>query len=387
MDAEETELGRRSRHRDLVASLGTAAFRGRDLDPLLEEGSRLVALGLGTRFAKVLEYLPEQHEFIVRAGCGWRNGVVGHARLGADDLSPAGYALSTAEPVISNNLTTEQRFRTPQLLLDHGIEGAVNVIIQGDGVPFGVLEVDSQFPDKFFETDIGFLQRAADLLGLAVERSRRETELERALAARDLLLREADHRIKNSLQLVASLLSMQRSRSADAEAAAAFEAAISRVRAIAEAHRALFQSRDLRNVAFGRMLGDICSYVGALSPSIPIRCEASEDIEIDAERAIPLGLIVNELLTNALRHAYPNGAVGEVIARADRDGDDLRIVIADDGAGIGPDPPSARTLGGTIVSSLLRQIGARSETASELGGGTVVTVRLKLTDSPGASSN
>ena len=161
-----------------------------------------------------------------------------------------------------------------------------------------------------------------------MERSRRENELERALAARDLLLREADHRIKNSLQLVASLLSMQRSRSADAEAGAAFEAAISRVRAIAEAHRALFQSRDLRSVAFGRMLGDICTYVGALSPSIPIRCEASEDIEIDAERAIPLGLVVNELLTNAVRHAYPDGAVGEVIARADRDGDDLRIVIS-----------------------------------------------------------
>ena len=380
MDGEETEIGRRYRHRDLLVALGAAALRGRALDDLLDEASRLVAMGLNSQFAKVLEYLPDEHVLIVRAGYGWREGVVGHAKLGADDASPAGYALRTSEPVLSNDLATEERFRTPALLLEHGVRGAINVIIQGDGVPFGVLEADCQRRDGFIQTDVAFLQNAANLLGLAVERSRREAELERALSATDLLLREADHRIKNSLQLVASLLSMQRSRSSSADSAAAFDGAITRVRAIAEAHRALFQSRDLRSVAVDRMLEDICSYVGALSPSVTVRCQTGDDLEIDAERAIPLGLIVNELLTNAVRHAYPDGADGEVMACGDRDGDDLRIVVADKGVGIAADPSRPRTLGGTIVLSLARQIGARCETVTGPGEGTTVTFRLRMAD-------
>ncbi len=382
MDGEETETGRGLRHRDLLAVLGAAALRGRSLDALFDEASRLVALGLNTRFAKVLEYLPVEHALLVRAGCGWREGVVGHVKLGADDASPAGHALRTSEPVLSNDLATEERFRTPALLLEHGVRGAINVIIQGDGVPFGVLEADCQVPDAFLQSDTGFLQNAANLLGLAVERGRREAELEAALAARSLLLREADHRIKNSLQLVASLLSMQRSRLGDAPSVAAFDGAISRVRAIAEAHRALFQSRDLRSVGFDRMLEDICSYVGALSPNVTIRCQTGDELEIDSERAIPLGLIVNELLTNAVRHAYPHGADGEVVTWADRDGDDLRIVIADSGTGIAADPSRPRTLGGTIVLSLARQIGARCETVTKPGAGTKVTLRLAIADEP-----
>ncbi len=378
MDGEETEIGRRLRHRDLLAGLGAAALRGCDLDQLFDQASHMVADGMGTRFAKVLEYLPAEHKLLVRAGCGWHQGVVGRAKLGGDGASPAGHALLTSKPVISNDLATDERFRTPTLLIEHGIRRAINVIIRGDSVPFGVLEADCQEPGAFLNGDIAFLQTAANLLGLAVERSRREAELERALAARDLLLREADHRIKNSLQLVASLLSMQRSRLAGADPVAAFDGAISRVRAIAEAHRALFQSRDLRTVAFGRMLADICAYVGALSPAIAIQCQAEDTLEIDAERAIPLGLIVNELLTNAMRHAYPDGSEGEITARADRDGADLRIVIADVGVGIAADHPASRTLGSTIVASLARQIGASCDTASQPGDGTSVTLRLRI---------
>ena len=376
MDEEETETGRRLRHRDLLAELGTEALRGRSLDTLLTEAARCVADGMGTRFAKVLEYLPDEHVLLVRAGVGWGKGVVGQARLGADDESPAGHALRTAQPVISNDLANDGRFRTPGLLLEHGVRRAINVIIQGDGVPFGVLEADSRIPGTFLAGDVGFLQAAANLLGVAIERSRREAELAQALEARDLLLREADHRIKNSLQLVASLLSMQRGRLSDAGHVAAFDAAISRVRAVAEAHRALFQSRDLRQVEFGRMLADICAHVGALTPAVTLDFTCGEPVEVDVERAIPLGLVANELLTNAVRHAYPAGGPGTVSARLDRDGADLLVVVADQGVGIAAGGPASRTLGTTIVSALVKQIGARVETASAPDAGTTVTLRM-----------
>jgi two-component sensor histidine kinase len=375
----ETDL--RLRHRDLLAELGTEALRSRELDPLLAEASRIVAEGMGTQFAKVLEYQRAENNLLVRAGVGWRKGVVGHATLGADDGSPAGYALKTAEPVIANDLATEQRFRTPSLLAEHGIRRAINVIIRGDGTAYGVLEADSPRPGTFLSEDVTFLQAAANLLGVAIERCRRETELEHSLQARELLLREADHRIKNSLQLVVSLLSLQRSKLGDNETSAAIDSAISRVRAIAEAHRALHQSRDLTTVAFDQMLRDLCRHAGELSPSVAINCVAEVSLEIDAERAIPLGLIVTELLTNAIRHAYPEGASGTIEAHAARTPGHLEVSVTDRGGGIDSAAAPGRTLGTSIVQSLARQIGLEVQTVSAPGQGTAVTLRLPTTGS------
>ncbi|MBO0709807.1 MAG: GAF domain-containing protein [Acetobacteraceae bacterium] len=366
------------RQRELLADLGTAALRGIALDELLQEACRLTADGMGTTFSKVLEYRPMTRDLLVRAGVGWQPGVVGHATLGADDASPAGHALSTGEPVLSNDLTKETRFRTPQLLAAHGVRRTINVLIQGDGKPFGVLEADSPAPGVFLMSDITFLQACANLLGVAIERGRREAELREALDARNLLQREADHRIKNSLQLVASLLSLQRSRLTDPEAIAALDGAIGRVNAIAETHRALHQSADMRTINFGGMLGDIASHIAALRPAIEIRCEADDALELDAERAIPLGLIVSELLTNALLHAYPVTGAGVVLARAQREGEDIVVTIRDYGVGMAAEPAGMRALGEMIIRALCRQIGVEPETHSAPGAGTVVTLRLAL---------
>ena len=196
------------------------------------------------------------------------------------------------------------------------------------------MEADSHRPGAFLSEDIAFLQAAANLLGVAIERCRREAELERSLQVRELLIREADHRIKNSLQLVVSLLSLQRSKLPDAQATAALDSAIGRVRAVAEAHRALHQSKDLTTIAFDQMLRDLCHHTGELSPATAITCNADENIEIDAERAIPLGLIVSELLTNAARHAYPEGTAGTIEAGARRTPDHLEVTVTDRGVGL-----------------------------------------------------
>jgi GAF domain-containing protein len=132
----------------------------------------MCALGLQSEFCKVLEYLPEEHQFIVRAGVGWRPGIVGQARTGADTESPAGYAFQTGEPVISNHLSAETRFCTPAILVEHGVKRAINVLIQGDAERFGVLEVDSPIEGRFTGADIAFMHGFANLLGIAVERQR-----------------------------------------------------------------------------------------------------------------------------------------------------------------------------------------------------------------------
>jgi signal transduction histidine kinase/ActR/RegA family two-component response regulator len=171
------QLEARLRQQALLAEFGRRALADADFDNLLAEAARVAALGMQVRFAKVLEYLPAQNRLLVRAGVGWHKGVVGHVTIGAEMDSPAGYALHTGKPVISNHLPSEGRFSIPELLLEHGVRRALNVILLGGGPPYGVLEIDTETPGAFTEHDIDFLQAVANLLGLALKRRGAEDAL------------------------------------------------------------------------------------------------------------------------------------------------------------------------------------------------------------------
>jgi signal transduction histidine kinase/CheY-like chemotaxis protein len=171
------QLEAKLRQQALLAEFGRRALADSNFEQVLEEAARITALGMQVRFCKVLEFLPDRNRFLVRAGVGWHKGVVGHVTIGAELNSPAGYALHTGKPVISNHLLTEDRFSTPELLVEHGVQRAINVILLGAGPAYGVLEVDSETPGAFTEHDIDFLQAVANLLGLALERRRAEDGL------------------------------------------------------------------------------------------------------------------------------------------------------------------------------------------------------------------
>jgi PAS domain S-box-containing protein len=217
--------------------------------------------------------------------------------------------------------------------------------------------------------------RALGVIRDVTDRRQREDRLREAVEARELLLREADHRIKNSLQLVGSLLTLQRSRLSDPDAVAALDGAISRVMAVGEAHRALHQSADLRHVALDDMLRDLCAHVGTLNPALTFVCDCPAALELDTERAIPLGLVVSELLTNAAKHAYPAGAGAVCTTVAVTDGV-FEITVSDDGVGLaGAGTPRAR-LGSSIVRALVAQIGAAMDVESAPGEGTRTRLRF-----------
>ena len=194
VDLATRALRLRIRQQEILAELGVQALQGKSFFDLLDQTARLTAEGMEAEFCKVLEYMPAENRFLVRAGVGWQEGIVGVATVGADLESPSGFALRTGKPVISNHLENEQRFRTPELLLEHGIRRAMNVILQGDGSPYGVLEVDSRYEGEFSEHDIAFLQGAANILGMAIERQRHERHLKAALDRHQVLLKEISHR-------------------------------------------------------------------------------------------------------------------------------------------------------------------------------------------------
>lgn len=375
-NGEPPELTRRNlqqriRQQQILAELGVLALQGESFDKLLGETARLAAEGLGADFCKVMEYLPEKKTLLVRAGFGWEPGVVGTAVIGADLASPAGFALRTGKPVISNHLENEERFRTPELLTRHGARRAMNVILQGDRKPFGVLEVDSRSENDFVEQDIAFLQGAANVLGMAIERRQHERSLKAALARQQLLLREMNHRVKNSLAIVAGMLRLQAGEGDNPELARRLEEASVRIAAIARAHDRLFQSSDIQNMDIGVYVEQVCRDSDEIVSGHDVEIDVQKGMIMSADRAISLALIVVELISHAARVAYQDQPGGKIWVRVARSGDnEVTISVRDQGTGLPADFSftKAKGLGMRIVSSFVKQLGAKVSVTPQAPG-------------------
>ncbi|MFC1459516.1 sensor histidine kinase [Microvirga arabica] len=353
-DAAE-ELAYRLRQQELTTQFSLFALKSTDLNQILQEAVRVSAQGLHSELSKIVEFLPDEQRFIVRAGVGWKPSVVNEAHMGADAENPAGFAFQTGRPVISNHLAGESRFRTPQLLVDHGVKRAINVIIQGEDEPYGVLEVDSTNQGRFTEADIAFLQGVANVLGVAIER-------QRILENQEVLTREINHRVKNSLQLVASLLNMQARGSQDVSLQQALSDAETRVHTIARVHDRLWRSNEVSFVDLGEFLAELCATLQQTAPHHIVTCDV-EPVVVTTDRAIALGLMVNELVTNAAKYAYPQGSGDILIKLSTPTAKQVRLEVSDRGAGLPSnlDPSRSRSLGMRLVSSLTRQLGGQTE--------------------------
>ena len=341
----------------LLADYGVLALKGTPFPQLLHEAAQVVAAGLKAEFAKVLKYMPDENRFLVCAGVGWDAGVVGTATIGADAESPAGYALQTGKAVISNHLDIEERFRTPELLLQYGIRRAMNVILEGDGTPFGVLEVDSRSEGEFSQSDIVFLQGVANILGMAIERQRMEGNLRAALDRQQLLLREANHRVNNSLQIVASMLHLQSTNSENPDLRQELREAGSRIAAVARAHQRLYSSNRIDSLDLGNYLSDVCRDLNALIPGCEINVSTDEGIIMATDRAVAVALLVNELVSNAMKHAYPRGSC-RIWVTLSRSVERTNLTVRDEGVGLPVDfdVKSGRRLGMRLVNAFTKQL-------------------------------
>jgi PAS domain S-box-containing protein len=173
----EDVLAIRVRQQAAVAELGVRALSGVDLGTLMNEVVNTVTRTLDVELCKVLEVLPGGEELLLRAGAGWREGLVGHHHLGSGTQSLAGYTLAAHEPIIVYDLRAEGRFQGPQLLTDHNVVSGMSVIIHGSEGPFGVLGAHSTRRRTFTIDDVNFLQSVANVLAIAIERTRVEEKL------------------------------------------------------------------------------------------------------------------------------------------------------------------------------------------------------------------
>jgi two-component sensor histidine kinase len=373
------ELPYRLRQQSLLGEFGRSALQTRDIAQILQRATELCAQGLETRFAKVLEYMPDDKRLLVRAGIGWAPGTIGQVTLGVDLESPAGFAFQTGQNVISNHLQQETRFRTPKLLSDHGIRRAINVLIARGGedhLPFGVLEVDSPDSGQFDVADADFLAGFAGLLGIAIERQHADAELREALDHQAMLTREMSHRVKNSLASVVGLLRVQGRSAQSEDVRNALQDAASRITTIAQVHDHLWRSTRIGFVDIADFAGELCRNLQQ-TVSHKVIC-TFDHLMISADKAIPLGLLINELVTNSAKHAYPDGS-GEISVSGEKRGADLHVEVSDRGIGLPKDfdidQPRA-SLGFKVIKSLLAQLEGRIAVASSTPTG--VTVQLDL---------
>ncbi len=357
-------LERRIRQQEILAELGVSALRGASFNQLLDDAARMAAEGVQAEFSKVLEHIPTEKRFLVRAGVGWEPGIVGVETVGDDLASPAGFALRTGQPVIANQLENEERFRTPDLLVKHGVRRAMNVILQGEGKPFGVLEVDSRFEHEFSAHDITFLQGAANLLGMAIEREHYEQSLKAALGRQEVLLKEITHRVKNSLAIVASMLKIQAREVSDPAVTQHLEKAAHRVSAVAKAHERIHQGNGPDRLDLGIYVRDVCKDLNDAAPLRRIEVTAESGIMVMTDRAIPIALMINELITNAAKYAYQDDQIGNIWVRVARGADDrVELSVRDEGRGLPTDFEfrSASGLGMRILGALSQQLNATIE--------------------------
>lgn len=205
-----------------------------------------------------------------------------------------------------------------------------------------------------------------------------------------VLLREVSHRVKNSLALVASMLTLQARATHHPEVRQSITDAATRVGTIANVHDQLWQQQDVQTVELSEFLGRLCASLQEGGPGYQVRFMAAT-ARVPADQAIPLALIVNELVTNAFKHAYPRELRGEVrviLSNDEQDGN-LKLEVADEGVGLpeGFDAAanSGDSLGMRMILSLAAQLGGQVETPRTTTGACfVVTLRGAHQEPPNA---
>ncbi len=216
-------------------------------------------------------------------------------------------------------------------------------------------------------------------------RKQNEARLEASLKEKEVLLQEIHHRVKNNLQVISSLLSLQAEHVADPQTREAFLESRSRVRTMAVIHESLYRSGNLGRIDLARQVRGLCAELFRSYGVEPNRIELRTDLAevlLDLDRAIPCGLLLNELVSNALKHAFPDGRQGWVrVALYTGPNEEYTLIVGDNGVGLPGDLDvfATSSLGLQLVQTLTRQLGGRLSV--DRTGGVTFQISFTVRDS------
>ena len=331
---------------------------------LLQNAAAQVARITHIGHVKVLRYRADLGDLLIEAGVGWKPGVVGHVSFGADRHSSPGRSLQTGAPVACEDIRNDPEFRYADVLREHDIVSVLNVPIFISGSHWGVLEVDTVERTVFEEFDIHSLSVFANIIGLSLAQRRTQvaaleaaTDTTSARSQTEVLLRELQHRMKNNLQVIVSFLALQRRQSAGEEARERLASVMDRVLAIGLAHDQLSFKESASMVNMLDYLRALCANIDPRQPQISIEVDVVA-ASLPLDRAVPVGLIVNELVTNSVKYAFGDeGGLIQVVFRVNETIGEAELSVRDNGRGMGPTRKGS--FGLRLVQSLAGQLGGR----------------------------
>jgi two-component sensor histidine kinase len=198
-------------------------------------------------------------------------------------------------------------------------------------------------------------------------------ELEKSLKEKEALLKEVHHRVKNNMQIVSSLLRLQSRKIKDKKALNVFQQSQNQIKSMALIHEKLYQSRNFSNIDFGSYIKKMITHLVNIYKEKEVKIKLSihtEEIYLDINRAIPLGLIINELVTNSLKYAFSQGEEGEIYVHMTKSPEGKHtLLVGDTGLGIQADKDvfDSETLGIQLVQDLVRQLNGTIELEKDKG--------------------
>jgi signal transduction histidine kinase len=350
----EEALEIRARQQAAVAELGRRALELPEVEEVMGDAVSAVAGTLGVEYAQVLELLPDGDALLLRAGVGWRQGLVGTATVGARIDSQAGYTLLTSGPVIVEDLQTESRFSGSPLLREHGVASGMSVTIGGRDGPYGVLGAHTKGRRRFTGDDANFLQAIANVIATAIRRKGYEERLasEQAEAERleelDRLRSEfvssISHDLRTPLTSVRMGLNMldmsagDRLRPDERRLLTSAERSAERLRILIDGLLA-YNQLEAGTLELERERLDLRTVVADAVGAVHLLLgEKGQGVEIDLPEPLladgdqfRLGQVVINLLANAYEHT-PRDT--RVVVSGDRQGSQVRLSVSDDGPGI-----------------------------------------------------
>jgi two-component sensor histidine kinase len=351
---------------------------------LLQNAVAQVARITDIKHVKILRYRPDKGDLLVEAGVGWKPGFVGHVSFGADRFSAPGRSMQTGAPVAVEDIANDPEFRYADVLREHGIVSVLNVPVFVDGTHWGVLEVDTIEKTTFAEFEVHSLSIFANILGLSLAKDAARSAVAQAASlvtasksGTEIMLRELQHRMKNNLQVIVSFLALQGRESASDEARERIGRVMDRVMAIGLAHDQLSFKNSASSVDMRDYLKALCANIDPRRPNLTIDTEI-QSTSIALDRAVPIGLILNELVTNSVKYAFDEqGGVINVTFRVNETIGEAELCVSDNGRGMGPG--RVGSLGLRLVESLSRQLGGRLSTPEvAMGTTTILTFPYSL---------
>lgn len=285
-----------------------------------------------------------------------------------------GWVIENKKPFYTNDPQKSQIF-AGELSDDFTTRNIICVpLFDKRGKIFGVLEAINRLDERGFgDQDVPVFQALADHVATAIERTQELEKVQKQLQEKEMMLTEVHHRLKNSLTTITALIEMEFSEIEDDNAKEVLQKTCSRIDSMTEVHNLLYNTGLNSKIRLDSYISRLAEKIGStmIHPSQNINIEVKADtIELDTERAMSCGLLLNELMVNAYKHAFKNQTEGNILIKLIQPGNDNIILeVSDDGEGIGDNLKlgDSDSTGGWLINVLLRRLEAEVNIGLENG--------------------